>query len=50
MLNALLWGFQATSTLLLGGMIASRFNLGKKTHGVIMAFGVGALISDIANK
>lgn len=48
MLNAFLWGLLATSSLLLGGMIASRFNLGKKTLGIIMAFGAGALISAVA--
>lgn len=50
MLNAFLWGLLATSSLLLGGMIASRFNLSKKKLGIIMTFGAGALISDIAYK
>jgi ZIP family zinc transporter len=48
MLNAFVWGLLATSSLLIGGMIASRFNLGKKTLGVIMAFGAGTLISAVA--
>lgn len=47
MLNALLFGLLATSSLLIGGMIASRFNLGKRTLGIIMAFGAGALISAV---
>ena len=41
MLNAFLWGLLATSSLILGGLIASRFSLGKKTLGIIMAFGAG---------
>jgi zinc transporter, ZIP family len=48
MLQAFLWGLLATSSLILGGLIASRFNLGKKTLGVIMAFGAGTLISAIS--
>jgi len=48
MLNAFLWGLLATSSLALGGMIASRFNLGRRTLGVIMAFGAGTLISAIS--
>lgn len=48
MLNAFLWGLLATSSLAIGGMIATRFNLGKKTLGVIMAFGAGTLISAVS--
>jgi zinc transporter, ZIP family len=48
MLNAFLWGLLATSSLVVGGVIASRLNLGKKTLGVIMAFGAGTLISAIS--
>jgi len=48
MLNAFLWGLLATSSLIIGGVIASRLNLGKKTLGVIMAFGAGTLISAIS--
>jgi len=48
MLNAFLWGLLATSSLAIGGMIATRFNIGKKTLGVIMAFGAGTLISAIS--
>jgi zinc transporter, ZIP family len=48
MINAFLWGLLATSSLILGGIIASRFNLGKKTLGIIMAFGAGTLISAIS--
>jgi zinc transporter, ZIP family len=48
MLNAFLLGLLATSSLMIGGLIASYFNLGKRTLGVIMAFGAGALISAVA--
>jgi ZIP family zinc transporter len=48
MLNAFLWGLLATSSLVIGGMIATRFNIGHKTLGIIMAFGAGTLISAIS--
>jgi zinc transporter, ZIP family len=48
MLNSFLWGLLATSSLIIGGIIASRLSLGKKTLGVIMAFGAGTLISAIS--
>jgi zinc transporter, ZIP family len=48
MINAFLWGLLATSSLVIGGVIASRLNLGRKTLGVIMAFGAGTLISAIS--
>lgn len=48
MMNAFFMGLIATSSLVLGGMIASRFNLGKRALGIIMAFGAGALISAVA--
>ncbi len=48
MLNAFLWGLLATSSLILGGIIASRFSLGKRTIGIIMGFGAGTLISAIS--
>jgi ZIP family zinc transporter len=48
MLNAFLLGLLATSSLIIGGFIGSRFKLGKRTLGVIMAFGAGALISAVA--
>lgn len=48
MLNAFLWGLFASSSLILGGVIALRFNLGNKLLGVIMAFGAGTLISAVA--
>ena len=48
MLNAFLWGLLATSSLVLGGLIASHFSLGKKSLGLIMAFGAGTLISAVS--
>ena len=48
MLNAFLWGLLATSSLIVGGVIASRLNLSKLTIGIIMAFGAGTLISAVS--
>lgn len=48
MLSAFLWGLLATSSLIIGGLIASWFSLSKRTLGIIMAFGAGALISAVA--
>ena len=48
MLNAFLWGLIAASSLIVGGLIGSWFSLGKRTLGVVMAFGAGVLISAVA--
>jgi zinc transporter, ZIP family len=48
MLNAFYWGLLATSSLMLGGSIATRLSLSKRTLGIIMAFGAGTLISAIS--
>jgi ZIP family zinc transporter len=48
MLNAFLWGLLATSSLIIGGIIASRFSLSNRTIGIIMGFGAGTLISAIS--
>ncbi len=48
MLNAFLWGLLATSSLVIGGVIASRFSLSKRTIGIILGFGAGTLISAIS--
>jgi len=48
MVHAFLWGLLATSSLVLGGIIASRFSLSKRALGAIMAFGAGTLISAIS--
>jgi zinc transporter, ZIP family len=47
MFSAILWGGLAAASLLLGSWLAAR-GLSKRTIGVIMGFGVGALISAIA--
>ena len=48
MLNAFFWGLLATSSLVLGGIIASRFSLSKRAIGIILAFGAGTLISAVS--
>jgi len=48
MLNAFLIGLLATSSLVIGGIIASRFSLSDRTIGIIMGFGAGTLISAIS--
>jgi ZIP family zinc transporter len=48
MLNAFLWGLLATSSLVIGGLISSNFNLSKNAIGIIMGFGAGTLISAIS--
>jgi ZIP family zinc transporter len=48
MLSSLLWGLVATSSLVVGGVIALRLSLSKLTLGIIMAFGAGVLISAVA--
>jgi zinc transporter, ZIP family len=48
MWNSFLWGMLATSSLILGGIIASRFSLSKRFLGIIMAFGAGTLISAVS--
>jgi ZIP family zinc transporter len=48
MLNALLFGLLATSSLVIGGNIALRFSLSNRMLGIIMAFGAGTLISAIS--
>ncbi|HET8709058.1 MAG TPA: hypothetical protein VFL85_02125 [Candidatus Saccharimonadales bacterium] len=48
MMSALLWGLAAAASLLVGALLAMRLRLPKKIIGVIMAFGVGVLVSAIA--
>jgi len=48
MWTAFIWGIISTSSLVLGGLIGSTFKIGKKSLGIIMAFGAGVLISTIA--
>ena len=48
MLNAFLIGLLATSSLIIGGLIATRLTLARRTLGIIMAFGAGTLISAVS--
>lgn len=48
MLEAFLWGLVATSSLIIGGIIAIRLPLGNRALGMIMGFGAGALISAVS--
>ena len=48
MLEALIWGLVATSSLVIGGLIGCFFNLSKRLIGLIMAFGAGVLISAVS--
>lgn len=48
MVNAFLWGFLATMSLAIGGLIGSIFKIGKRPLGLIMAFGAGVLLSAVA--
>jgi ZIP family zinc transporter len=48
MINAFLWGFLATISLAVGGLIGIFFKIGKRPLGLIMAFGAGVLISAVA--
>jgi ZIP family zinc transporter len=48
MLEAFAWGLVAASTLIAGGAIALRFEVGERTLGLVMAFGSGVLISAVA--
>lgn len=38
----------SAKSLVLGGIVSARFDLSKRTLGIIMAFGVGTLISAIS--
>ncbi len=48
MTGAFLWGLVAAGSLVIGGLIALWFDLGKRTLGAVMAFGAGVLISAVA--
>ena len=48
MRESFLWGIVAGSSLVLGGLLALRFPIGRRTLGLIMAFGAGVLISAVA--
>jgi zinc transporter, ZIP family len=42
------WGLLASSSLLIGGLLALRFRIGNRLLGLVMAFGAGVLISAVA--
>lgn len=48
MSEALLWGFVAASSLIIGDRLAAYFKIPRRALGIIMAFGVGVLISAVA--
>lgn len=48
MLGAFLWGAGAASSLLIGALIVLGWNLPRKLVGLVMAFGVGVLISAVS--
>ena len=48
MLEALLWGIFASSSLLLGGVLTLRFSISTRVLGLVMAFGSGVLISSVS--
>ncbi len=48
MIEAFFWGAFASSSLLVGGILALRLDLGERIIGLVMAFGAGVLISAVA--
>ena len=48
MLNAFLIGLLATSSLVIGGAIGSRFSLSRRTIGIILGFGAGTSLSAVS--
>jgi ZIP family zinc transporter len=46
--EALLWGLVASSSLIVGGVLALRLPIASRTLGLVMAFGAGVLISAVA--
>jgi ZIP family zinc transporter len=46
--ESLVWGLIASSSLLIGGVLAMRFRIGLFALGLIMAFGAGVLISAVS--
>jgi zinc transporter, ZIP family len=45
---AFAWGFLAASSLVVGGIIALRFEIGTRALGLVMGFGSGVLISAVS--
>ena len=48
MLDTFFYGLLASSSLVIGGLIGIWFPIGKRTLGVVMAFGAGVLISAVS--
>ena len=48
MLEAFSWGLFASSSLVLGGLVAMRFAIDRLVLGLVMAFGSGVLISAVS--
>jgi ZIP family zinc transporter len=48
MREAFLWGIVASSSLVIGGVVALRFSISSRALGLIMAFGAGVLISSVS--
>ena len=48
MAEALFWGLLASSSLIIGGVIALRVDVGRRPLGLIMGFGSGVLISAVS--
>ena len=48
MIEAFFWGAFASSSLLVGGILALKLDLGERVIGLVMAFGAGVLISAVA--
>jgi zinc transporter, ZIP family len=45
MLEAAFWSLVASSSLVIGGLVAIRFDLSKRTIGLVMGFGAGVLVA-----
>ena len=48
LIEAFLWGAFASSSLVVGGVLALKLNLAERIIGLVMAFGAGVLISAVA--
>jgi ZIP family zinc transporter len=46
--EAFFWGIVASSSLILGGIVAHRVRVGRRVLGLVMGFGAGVLISAVA--
>ena len=45
MFEAAFWSLVASSSLVIGGLVAIRYDLSQRTIGVIMGFGAGVLMA-----